>query len=135
MRGVETLEYVGAAPIYDSGTSLWFSKPNALINPAAKVNCKPFKSSHEEQIKLVTTFDWLDLNALSGIDEELWEITQESVFIDAARRDFLCAAVKGRVGMLTDVVNSSRTFVAVDDSSADVREDIAYSGTEEELER
>ena len=29
VRNAETLEYLGAAPIYDSGTSLWFDKPPA----------------------------------------------------------------------------------------------------------
>lgn len=135
VRNAGTLEYLGAAPIYDSGTSLWFSKPNALINPGAKAACKPFKSSHEEQIKLVASFDWLDLNALHDIDEELRELVRGSLFIDDARCDVLCRALKGRLEMLADVVNSRRHFVAVDDKSADVTEDVAYSGAEEEMER
>ena len=53
IRNADTLEYLGAAPIYDSGTSLWFDKPTAMIRADAKTICKPFKTSHEEQIGLV----------------------------------------------------------------------------------
>lgn len=31
VRNAETLEYLGAAPIYDSGTSLWFDKPTGMV--------------------------------------------------------------------------------------------------------
>lgn len=47
IRRADTLEYLGAAPIYDSGTSLWFDKPLSLINAGTKMVCKPFKSQFE----------------------------------------------------------------------------------------
>ena len=31
IRNAETLEYLGPAPLYDSGTSLWSDKPTAMI--------------------------------------------------------------------------------------------------------
>lgn len=135
VRNAETLEYIGAAPIFDSGTSLWFDKPTMMIGARAKVGCKPFKTDHEEQIKLVSSFDWLDLNALYGIDEELRELVRGSMFIDEKRCDALCRALKSRVDMLTDVVNEQRTSYAVDDCQGDVKEDIAYSGLDDDMER
>lgn len=129
VRNAETLEYLGAAPLFDSGTSLWFDKPTAMIGSKAKLSCKPFKNSHEEQIKLVTSFDWLDLNALQGIEEELRELVRGSLFIDKARCDALCTALKGRVDTLTDIVNTQRTVYAVSDCHGDVVEDVAYSGS------
>ncbi|MFR6333241.1 MAG: hypothetical protein ACLUOI_33695 [Eisenbergiella sp.] len=39
---------------------------------------KPFKTTHDEQIKLVSSFDWLDIDALAGIDEELRELVKGS---------------------------------------------------------
>ncbi|MDR3284414.1 MAG: HipA domain-containing protein, partial [Treponema sp.] len=70
LRKAETLEWLGPAPVFDTGTSLWHDQIETLIHPAFKVSSKPFKSTHEEQIKLVRSFDWLDFNALKGIDEE-----------------------------------------------------------------
>jgi len=139
IRNAETLEWLGAAPIYDSGSSLWFSKPLALISPTAKLTCKPFKNDHLEQIKLATSFDWLDLSALHGIEEEFGEILQGSLFVDAARRNALCRALRQRVDMLAEIVQSRSSRFWVDDRSADVKENIAYSGTpsgnDEETER
>lgn len=71
IRHAETLEWMGPAPIYDSGSSLWFSKPLGLIRADGKLTCKPFKPDHNEQIKLVTSFDWLDLSLLDGIEDEV----------------------------------------------------------------
>lgn len=136
VRNAETLEWLGAAPIYDSGTSLWFDKPPTMINDAAKLGCKPFKTTHDEQIKLVTSFDWLDLSSLQGIDEELREILQGSVFIDTARCNALCRGLQKRVEMLAEIASVHTPLFGVDDKAADVAVDIAYSGeNEDEWER
>lgn len=133
IRNAETLEYLGGAPIYDSGTSLWFNKPWTLINGEAKVPCKPFKNSHEEQIKLVRSFDWLDLSALNGIDMEFREIVKGSLFIDRARCDAICKGICERVEFLRDVMNSCEKEKISDHMSSDVKQDIAYSG--EDIEK
>jgi len=38
VRNAETLEYLGTAPIFDSGTSLWFDKPISMIGSKAKLS-------------------------------------------------------------------------------------------------
>lgn len=106
IRNAETLKYIGAAPIFDSGTSLWLNKPTPLVKAGAKIESKPFKSSHEEQIKLVSSFDWLDLTALEGVDEEVREIVQGSVFIDESRCEAICAALQGRIERLKRIIDS-----------------------------
>jgi hypothetical protein len=52
---------------------------------------------------------------------------RNSVFIDTARCDALCAAFHRRIEMLTDIVNSRTVLFPVDDVRSDVRENIAYS--------
>ena len=106
IRHAETLNYIKAAPIFDSGTSLWFDKPLTMINAKGKIACKPFKNSHEEQIKLVSDFSWLDFSVLSNIDEDLQRVVQGSMFIDEARCKALCSALKQRVQMLEKVALS-----------------------------
>lgn len=105
IRDAETLEWLGAAPIYDSGTSLWFDQFTNMIRPDAPGRgCKPFKASHGEQIKLVRSFDWLDLSALDGVGAEAREILRDAPAIDEARRDALCAALDRRVALLAEVI-------------------------------
>lgn len=57
-----------------------------------------------------------------------------SMFIDIARCDALCFALRERVELLSEVVNTHRTWIPVDDHRSDVAEDTAYSG-KEDLER
>ena len=70
------------------------------MRPNAKQPSKPFRSDHAEQIKLVSTFKWLDLSALSGIDDEFREIVKDAPTIDAARIDALCYGLQKRVELL-----------------------------------
>lgn len=106
IRHAETLEWLGPAPIFDCGTAMWHDQFTNMIGPAFKLPSKPFKSNHAEQIKLVSSFDWLDIAALRGIDEEYSELLKQSVFIDDERRGRLCWALKRRVEMLAGMIIS-----------------------------
>lgn len=98
VRNAETLEWIGIAPIYDSGTSMWFDAPNSRIGAPGK--SKPFRATHDEQIKLATSLDFVDFAALSDIADVAREIYGKSPLIDADRKDRLCRAVASRVKLL-----------------------------------
>jgi hypothetical protein len=74
IRDANTLEWKGLAPVFDSGTSLWYD--NLFIGREAE--SKPFRRSHDEQIKLVSDLSWYDYGALDGIKEECAEILARS---------------------------------------------------------
>ena len=125
IRDVESFA-IRPAPIYDSGTSLWFDKPTGMVG-SGRVTCKPFKDRHEEQIKLVSSFDWLELSKLDDIEEEWMELTKGSLFLDEARRVAVARALRGRIEMLKE---SSRCGTyAAPGTGHDVTEDIRYSGS------
>jgi len=42
---------------------------------------KPFLETHGEQIALVRNFDWLDLSALEGIDDEYRGLMADAEYI------------------------------------------------------
>ena len=100
-----------------------------MIGDITKLVCKPFKNTHEEQIKLVSSFEWLAMEKLSGIEEEFREIVRGSLFVDEKRCDALCAALKNRVNMLEKVIHANQTVYTIDDYKNDVKENIAYSGS------
>jgi hypothetical protein len=106
IRNADTLEWIGAAPIFDCGTSMWCDEPTAMIRPHAKLSSKPFKQYHSEQIELVTSFEWLNISCLKGIEDELRDILAGSAFIDDARRDSLCFGLQKRVKLLDDYIKS-----------------------------
>ena len=130
IRDVKKLNFIGSAPLFDSGTSLWFDKPTPMIGRTAKLQCKPFKNTHEEQIKLVSSFEWLDISKLNGIEEEFRELVRASIFIDNIRCDAICKAMKERVNLLKKVIDNSgnKEYYSVADVKGDVKKDISYSG-------
>lgn len=128
IRNAETLEWIGPAPIYDSGSSLWFSKPIGLIHADSKLICKPFKIDHKEQLKLVTSFDWLDLTRLDGIEDQVRELFDGSLFVDEARSYAICQSLRGRIEQLKQFIQTREPRIRMDDHSTDVKKNIAYSG-------
>lgn len=108
VRDAETLKWKGIAPVFDCGTSMWHDQISNMISPKSEQPSKPFRSKHEEQIKLVSDFDWLDFAALKGIDEEYAEILKQGRYIDDQRRGTLCYALSARVGQLEKLVMEMR---------------------------
>ena len=100
IRNVDTLEWVGPAPVYDSGTSLWHDKITGAIHPESDVSCHPFSATHGQQIGLAGNLDWIDFSALQDIDEEFRVLLLSSPYIDEPRKDALCRGLKGRVQQL-----------------------------------
>lgn len=92
VRNADTLEWVGLAPIFDCGTSLWHSS----FNIGSQRKCQPFKQNHEEQLRLISDLSWFDVNALTGIDREMKEIFSKSPVIDEARQDAIITEILKR---------------------------------------
>ena len=103
VRNAVTLEWEGVAPVFDCGTSLWYNTQENLIKPISpSISSKPFKKTHNEQIKLVKDFSWLDLDRLDGIECMADEILSQSEYISKARKNVLCNAIKQRVQLLRE---------------------------------
>ena len=106
IRNAVTLEWIGVAPIFDCGTSLWYNTQESLIKPLSpNLLAKPFKKTHREQIKLVKDFSWIDLKALDGMKEEMEEILSKSPYISRERREVLCDAFCQRAELLGEIAN------------------------------
>jgi len=97
VRNAETLEYLGMAPVYDSGTSLWYN----TFRVGSRTDCKPFRKDHAEQIKLVDDFSWFDVDALQGLEDEIQDIFMASEDIDIPRRSAIAKAVIDRADQVT----------------------------------
>ncbi|MBR6984327.1 MAG: HipA domain-containing protein [Ruminococcus sp.] len=108
LRDPETLEWIGTAPIFDNGTSLWHDKLTPQI-PTAELVCKPFKKTHGEQLSLVTSFDWLDLSALDGIEDDIFNIFDDEKareYIDTDRAKTIAAQVRKRINRLSEIIGT-----------------------------
>jgi len=103
LRNPETLEWLGPAPVFDSGTSLWHSQLALEINQGGDSESKPFKKKHSAQISLVNNFDMLDFSTLIGLGDEFREILSSSHFIEEARVDALCRGLVRRIEQLQNI--------------------------------
>ena len=101
LRNPDTLEWLGPAPIYDSGSSLGYNRLTPQIRAGRNITCKPFKRSHQDQLRLVTSFDWLVLSKLHGIDRDIREVfTGAEEYVDRDRVEAITASVNHRIQML-----------------------------------
>lgn len=103
IRDANTLEWIGMAPIYDSGSSLGFDKLPQQMKSEKDVDCKPFKKRHIEQLGLVTDFSWIDfdkLNEVSDIIDDVFSDSRATEFIDAVRLKAIKDSVERRIDVL-----------------------------------
>jgi len=101
IRNANTLEWLGSAPIFDCGTSLWHNDFTHNIHHHLDVKSKPFKPYHSEQIKLVSSFGWINFDALKDIEEEFRDIYKPSEYMDKARIDKLLFSLRKRIDVLS----------------------------------
>lgn len=102
IRNVNTLKFVGAAPVFDSGTSLWCEALNSEIGSWQKV--MPFKETHKEQIRLVDSFD-INPNELEKVSEIVKTVLSSSPYLDKERVEKVTVAAENRARVLGNIIN------------------------------
>lgn len=104
VRNAETLEFVGPAPIFDSGSSFGFDKITPDIKPFKDIVSKPFKNNPLEQLKLVQSFDWLNVEKLNLVKEKLLSLFKqfESKYLDKQRITAIVESAITRIDYLID---------------------------------
>ena len=132
VRNAETLKWIGMAPIYDSGSSLGYDKLAFEIRRARNVTCKPFKNHHEEQLKLVTDFNWIDFDRLADVRDLIVETlsaegTEE--FIVKERIEIIAESVLTRIGHVREL-SMTQTAAQTDSPEDDVEKDVAEDYTQ-----
>ena len=129
LRNAETLEWIGMAPIYDSGSSLGYDKTASLMTHRGETVCKPFKKHHDEQLKLVSSFDWIDFDALRNVREIITCIfsgEKAGVYMDESRINMIAGLAVKRIASL-EMLAASSDRVQVIDCHDEVEADIAAS--------
>lgn len=136
IRNAETLEWIGTAPIFDSGSSLGYDLLPAQILSGKDIDCKPFKKKHEEQIRLVTNYDWIDFAALGSVDKDIENVfANAGMYADENRVKAIVLSVKRRIANLQSL--ALEKAAVIDNIADDVTENIAedYVNGDDGLER
>ncbi len=130
IRNAETLEWLGFAPIFDSGSSLGFDKSDIQIKVGKDVTCKPFKKSHEEQLKLVTDFSWIDFEKLkqaTDIVAEVFGQDENRYWISKEREQAIQEGLECRIQTLQEIAQGHQE--TEDSIEGDVEENVAADYT------
>jgi hypothetical protein len=109
IRDANNLNFISMAPIYDNGNSLWFDLQDHEINRYNIPKSRMFISNHEDQLKLVSNFDWLDASKLKNIDSDFYTILNYDKFMLEPRKILLCKSLKERVTKLEQFINNKKT--------------------------
>lgn len=126
LRNAETLEWLGFAPIYDSGSSLGYNSLLSQIHTERNITCKPFKRRHDEQVKLVTSFDWIDFSKLSDAGDMVREVFSDpraKELISENRKEAIVQMVERHIESLQTIAENHDP--KEDSTEGDVEENIA----------
>lgn len=126
LRNAETLEWLGFAPIYDSGSSLGYNSLLSQIHTEKNITCKPFKRRHDEQVKLVTSFDWIDFSKLSDAGDMVREVFSDpraKELISENRKEAIVQMVERHIESLQTIAESHTP--REDSTKGDVEENVA----------
>ena len=96
-----TLDWVGFAPIFDSGTSLWFDQYASKIKALADAPAKPFAATQQAQLALARDgLPALNLAALDDCKDEVLAIFEQAHFGEPNRANILVDALAVRCKIL-----------------------------------
>lgn len=104
IRNVNTLEFVGVAPIYDNGCSLWYDENDMYVGEFFLT--KPFLEYEKMQIGLVKDFSWLDINLLDGFLDDVREILSLNELITKKRIDKIVNEIEIRINYIKNLMNN-----------------------------
>lgn len=107
IRNVNTLEYPGMAPVFDTGSSLYYKSQDTDIRMDADIGAKPFAASQEQQLGYVSSFDSIDIKNLQDFPEEMREIFREyNTSLSQYRIGKLCSIMGERIHRLEEIITT-----------------------------
>ena len=106
IRNAVTLEWIGTAPVYDCGNSLWFNKVDPHINALddSNIKCPLWEKNPTKNMDLITDFSWVDISALEGIENDIRTILADSEYLSDSRVGMLCNAIRARIEILKVII-------------------------------
>ncbi|MCD8150030.1 MAG: HipA domain-containing protein [Clostridiales bacterium] len=127
LRNAETLEWIGFAPIYDSGSSLGYDKMPGQMYSEKGVICKPFKNHHTEQLKLVSDFSWIDFIGLMDAEDFAKNVLSADgaeEYLDETRIRAITGALRRRIDFLSHFA-ATHVPEQTESQRDDVKENVA----------
>lgn len=105
LRNPDTLEWLGLAPVYDSGTAMFSSTmiydlKNPYFQDSRNIKAKPFASNQKEQMNRLPCKEYcstLNLEKLEDIPDFFKELISENPYIEKERAELLHDILVSRI--------------------------------------
>lgn len=108
LRNVNTLEWIGPAPIFDTGTSLWHDKLTKNIDGYASLETKPFYADSQRQMTLVSDYSRIPFDHLKLLDDDIRSILSSSEYIEEERIEAIVKALNIRINELQEMAAAKK---------------------------
>ena len=111
VRNADTLEWIGLAPVYDTGTSMFhdssiYDLKNGIAAVPYKIVAKPFAKNHQEQIKKLPCSEYckdLPFNNLSDISDYALALYKQNHHL-GEKAPLLCTILQDRVREIQELI-------------------------------
>ena len=109
IRDAKTLEFLRAAPIYDTGSCLGFNLTDEEFKHEYNIEWKPFQSNkYPNQLKIISNYSWLDIDALKSIPKEVDKLLGHySAYINVSRRETIIEFLVKRINDVLGILNEA----------------------------
>ena len=105
LRNPDNLEWLGLAPVFDSGTSMFhdeilYNLKNPYLRESLKIKAKPFALNQKEQMKRIPFKEYcsdLDFERLNGVSEFFGNLISKNPYIEPERAEILCRTLDSRI--------------------------------------
>lgn len=104
IRDVNTLEFIGVAPIFDNGCSLWYDENDIYVGEFFLT--KPFDEYEKTQISLVKNLDWFDVSKLENFTDEVKDILLTNKLISEERIEKIINQINLRIEYIVELKKS-----------------------------
>lgn len=111
IRNVETLEWQGFAPIYDSGTAMWNKQ---LVPGQAEHHAATFAPSNKEQLDLIPDFPNIELDGLMQSNtKSYYNILKVSPYITKERASQIIGGINNNIKVLNGIIRQKQRSISM----------------------
>ena len=109
IRDVNTLKFIGVAPIFDNGCSLWYDENDMYVGEFFLT--KPFEEYEKTQLSLVKKLEWLDISKLEDFPNEVKTILSMDKLLSKERINKIVDQIKLRIEFVKELKKSREVDV------------------------
>lgn len=104
IRDVNTLKFIGVAPIFDNGCSLWYDENDMYVGEFFLT--KPFEEYEKTQLSLVKKLEWLNIFKLEDFPNEVKTILSMDKLLSKERINKIVDQIKLRIEFVKELKKS-----------------------------